>query len=242
MEIIICKDYKNMSKIASKIICDEINKNPNLTLGLATGNTPVGTYENLINLYKENKLDFSNIKAFNLDEYYGLSKDDTQSYSYFMREKLFNHININIKNTHIPNGITSNVTEECKNYDKLIESTGGIDLQLLGIGSNAHIAFNEPSNVFKVGTSLVNLKESTIKDNSIYFNKMEDVPTQAISMGVGSIFKANKIILLASGKSKAKAIYDTINGEIDPNIPSSILKLHKNVIFILDEDSASMLK
>ena len=242
MEIIICKDYNDMSKVASNIICDEINKNPKLTLGLATGNTPVGTYEHLINLYKENKIDFSNIKAFNLDEYYGLSKDDIQSYSYFMREKLFNHININIENTHIPNGVPLNIIEECKNYDSLIDSNGGIDLQILGIGSNAHIAFNEPSNVFKLGTSLVDLKESTIKDNSIYFDKMEDVPTQAISMGIGSIFKANKIILLASGKSKAKAIYDTINREIDPNIPSSILKLHKNVIFILDEDSASMLK
>lgn len=242
MEIIICKDYNSMSEVASKIICDEINKNPELTLGLATGNTPIGTYENLINLYKEGKVNFSNIKAFNLDEYYGLSKDNPQSYSYFMREKLFNHININIKNTYIPNGVPSNIIEECKNYDNLIDSNGGIDLQILGIGSNAHIAFNEPSNTFKLGTSLVDLKESTLKDNSIYFDKMEDTPTQAISMGIGSIFKANKIILLASGKSKAKAIYDTINGEIDPNIPSSILKLHKNVIFILDEDSASMLK
>lgn len=242
MKIIICKDYNDMSEVASKIICDEINKNPNLILGLATGNTPIGTYEKLIELYKEGKVDFSNVKAFNLDEYYGLSKDNTQSYSYFMREKLFNHININIQNTYIPNGVPLSVIEECKNYDDLIDSSGGIDLQILGIGSNAHIAFNEPSNIFKLGTSLVNLKESTINDNSIYFEKIEDIPIQAISMGIGSIFKANKILLLASGKSKAKAIYDTINGEIDPNIPSSILKLHQNVIFILDEDSASMLK
>ena len=242
MEIIICKDYNDMSKIASKIICDEINTNPNLVLGLATGNTPIGTYKELINLYNDKKIDFSNIKVFNLDEYYGLSKYNKQSYNYFMNKNLFNHINIKKENTYIPNGIPLDVEKECKEYDKLIDDNGGIDLQILGIGSNAHIAFNEPSNVFKLGTYLVNLKESTIEDNSIFFQDIREVPTKAITMGVGSIFKAKKIILLASGKNKAKAIYDTLNGEVDPNIPSSILKLHKNVIFIIDEDSASMLK
>lgn len=242
MEIIICKDYNDMSNVASRLICNEINNKPNIVLGLATGSTPIGTYKQLIELYEKGIVDFSNVKTFNLDEYYGLSKNNKQSYSYFMHENLFKHINVKDENIHIPNGLPIDIEKECKEYDKLIDDNGGIDLQILGIGSNAHIAFNEPSNIFKLGTSLVNLKESTIKDNSVFFESIEDVPTQAISMGIGSIFKAKKIILLASGKNKAKAIYDTLNGEVDPHIPSSILKLHKNVILIVDEDSASMLK
>lgn len=241
MKIIICKDYNEISKIASNLICDEINKNPSITLGLATGSTPIGTYKELINLYNEGKIDFSKVKTFNLDEYYNLSKSNKQSYDYFMKEHLFNHVNININNTNIPNGLCDDVNIECQNYDLAISNNGGIDLQILGIGSNAHIAFNEPSHIFKEGTSLVDLTQSTIQANSRFFEKIEDVPTQAISMGIGSIFKARKIILLASGKSKAKAIYDTLHGNIDPQVPSSILKLHNDVILILDEDSASML-
>lgn len=242
MKIIICKDYNEISKIASKLICDEINKNPSITLGLATGSTPIGTYKELINLYNEGQVDFSKVKTFNLDEYYNLSKSNKQSYDYFMKENLFNHININIDNTNIPNGLCDDVDIECKEYDLAISNNGGIDLQILGIGSNSHIAFNEPSNIFKVGTSLVDLTPSTIKANSRFFEKIEDVPTQAISMGIGSIFKAKKIILLASGKTKAQAIYNTLNGDINPQIPSSILKLHNDVTLIIDEDSASMLK
>lgn len=242
MKIIICKDYNEISKTASKLICDEINKNPSITLGLATGSSPIGTYKELINLYNEGQIDFSKVKTFNLDEYYNLSKSNKQSYDYFMKENLFNHININIHNTNIPNGLCDNVDIECQNYDLAILNNGGIDLQILGIGSNAHIAFNEPSDIFKEGTSLVDLTQSTIQANSRFFEKIEDVPTQAISMGIGSIFKARKIILLASGKSKAKAIYDTLHGNIDPQVPSSILKLHNDVTLILDEDSASMLK
>lgn len=241
MNILICENYDEISTVASNIICDEINKNPNIVLGLATGSTPIGTYNKLIQYYNNNLVDFSKVKSFNLDEYYNLSKSNEQSYDFFMRKHLFNHININLENTHIPNGLTKNIENECIEYDKLILENGGIDLQLLGIGSNAHIAFNEPSDTFKMGTSLVNLTESTINANSRFFKNIDDVPTKAISMGIGSIFKAKKIILLASGKSKAKAIYDTIYGDIDPNIPSSILKLHNNVTLILDKDSASML-
>ena len=242
MNIIICDNYDEMSKIASEIISSEIEVKPNITLGLATGSTPVGTYNELINLYNKGLLNFKEVKTFNLDEYYGLSKTHTKSYAYFMRETLFNHINIDLNNTYIPNGITNNIEKECLEYDSLISRNGGIDLQILGIGSNAHIAFNEPSNTFKRGTYLVDLTESTIEANSRFFSKKDDVPTKALTMGVGSIFKAKKILLLASGKSKAKAIYDTLHGDIDPQVPSSILQLHNNVTIILDKDSASMLK
>lgn len=242
MNIIICKDYDDMSVVASKIIIEEINKKPNLNLGLATGSTPIGTYKELIKKYNEGVVDFSKVTSFNLDEYYTLDESHPQSYSYFMRENLFNHININLENTHIPNGKPTNLNVECDNYDLKISESGGIDLQILGIGTNAHIAFNEPSNIFRLGTDLVKLSESTIQNNSRFFNTIEEVPTKAISMGMGSIFQAKKIILLASGKSKAKAIYDTINSNLDPMIPSSILNLHNDVTLIIDEESASMIK
>lgn len=241
MKTIICKNYDEISKVVSKLICDEINKKPDITLGLATGSTPIGTYKELINLYNKGKIDFSKVKTFNLDEYYNLPKSNKQSYDYFMKENFFNHINIDLNNTHIPNGLANDIKTECEEYDLSIVNNGGIDLQILGIGSNAHIAFNEPSSTFKVGTSLVDLTQSTIQANSRFFEKIEDVPTQAISMGIGSIFKARKIILIASGKAKAEAIYKTLHGDINPQIPSSILKLHNDATLILDEDSASML-
>lgn len=241
MKILVCKNYEEMSKVASNIMVSEIKNKPSINLGLATGGTPVGLYKNLINEYQKNNIDFSNVKTFNLDEYLGLGKMDNQSYYYFMRENLFNHINIKEENINIPNGKASDLELECKKYDDLL-SENKIDIQILGIGTNAHIAFNEPSDTFKNGTYVVNLAQSTIDDNARFFNSIEDVPTKAISMGIGSIFKAKKIILLASGKNKAQAIYDTVNGDIDPNIPSSILKLHSDVTLILDEDSASLIK
>ena len=242
MKTIICKNYDEISKVASKLICDEVNKKPDITLGLATGSTPLGTYKEIINLYNEGKVDFNKVKTFNLDEYYNLPKSNEQSYDYFMKENFFNHINIDLNNTNIPNGLASDIETECKEYDLSILNNGGIDLQILGIGANAHIAFNEPSDTFKIGTSLVDLTQSTIQANSRFFEKIEDVPTQAISMGIGSIFKAKKIILIASGKSKAEAIYKTLNEDINPQVPSSILQLHNDVTLILDEDSASMLQ
>lgn len=241
MNIIICEDYKEMSEIASEIISKQIKLKPNLTLGLATGSTPIGTYNELIKLYEKGLINFEDVKTFNLDEYYNLPKSNKKSYDFFMKDNLFNYINIKPENTHIPNGTTTDVKQECFQYDKLIEENGGIDLQILGIGSNAHIAFNEPDKSFKNGTYLVDLTKSTIDANSRFFNKKEDVPTKAITMGVGSIFKAKKILLLASGDAKAKAIYDTIHGDIDPQVPSSILQLHDDVTIILDKDSASML-
>lgn len=241
MNILICKDYEELSSLAAELLAEEIEKKPNLTLGLATGGTPVGLYKNLIKKHKENNLDFSNVKTFNLDEYLGLEKSDEQSYHYFMRKNLFDHINIKTENTNIPNGTPNDIELECQNYDDLINSSG-IDIQILGIGENSHIAFNEPSNTFKNGTSLVNLTESTIQANARFFDSIEDVPTKALSMGIGSIFKAKKIILLASGENKAQAIYDTIFGDIDPKKPSSILKLHPDVVLVLDEGSAKLIK
>lgn len=241
MKILIGKDYDEVSKLASDIFIAEINNNPSLTLGLATGGTPKGLYKNMILEYKNNNVDFSNVKTFNLDEYLGLDKENSQSYYRYMKENLFNEINIKEENINIPNGKALDLDLECDNYDKkLLES--GIDIQVLGIGTNAHIAFNEPSDVFKNKTSVVNLAKSTIDDNARFFNSVEEVPTKAISMGIGSIFRAKKIVLLASGKNKAKAIYDTIMGDIDPQVPSSILQLHKDVTLILDEESAYLIK
>ena len=242
MKILICKDYEDMSLTASNLIEAEIINKPQITLGLATGSTPIGLYKNLIEANKNKAIDFSQVKTFNLDEYFGLGKSDTQSYHHFMKENLFNHINIDENNTNIPSGIANDIKEECQRYDKLIEDNGGIDIQILGIGSNAHIAFNEPSDTFKMGTYLVDLTESTIEANSRFFDSKDKVPTKAITMGVGSIFKAKKIILLASGKNKAEAVYNTIHGDINPNVPSSILKLHPDVTLLLDEESSALIK
>lgn len=242
MNILICENYDEMSFLASNLILDEILKKPNLTLGFATGSTPIGLYQNLIKKYNDGDIDFTNVKAFNLDEYLGIEKSNKQSYYYFMRKNLFNHINIKDENTHIPNGTTSNTDLECTDYENLISKNNGIDVQILGIGENAHIAFNEPSNIFKYGTSVVDLTQSTIQANARFFDSIEDVPTKAISMGIGSIFKAKKIILLASGKNKAQAIYDTLFGDIDPAKPSSILKIHPDVTLVLDKDSANLIQ
>ena len=242
MNIIICNNYNEMSLTAANLLANEINKKNNLTIGLATGSTPIGLYKNLIEMHKKELINFSETKTFNLDEYYGLEKTHPQSYYNFMRENLFNHININLDNTNIPSGTASDIEKECIEYDRLIQDNGGIDVQILGIGSNGHIAFNEPSDTFKMGTYLVDLTESTINANSRFFNSIEDVPTKAITMGIGSIFKAKKIILLASGKNKAQAIYNTIYGDINPQVPSSILKLHPDVTLIIDEKSAELIK
>lgn len=190
-----------------------MERNPKLVLGLATGSTPEGMYRELIRLHKEEGLDFSNITTLNLDEYVGIEEEHPNSYHYFMRDTFFNHININLDNTFIPNGKTENPEEYCKEYDKLIEEKGGIDLQILGIGENGHIAFNEPDEELNIGTSIVKLTESTIEANARFFDNIEDVPKTAISMGIGSIMKAKKIILLANGKKKANVIKELLNAE-----------------------------
>lgn len=242
MNIIVADDYKAMSKIAAFQIQELVNEKKDAVLGLATGSTPIGTYEELINLWKQGSIDFSNTKTVNLDEYIGLDGTHVQSYRYFMNDKLFNKINIKKENTYVPNGIAKNIEAESRNYDKKIEDLGGIDLQILGIGNNGHIAFNEPAAQLNVNTHLTQLTEETIKANARFFDSMEEVPREAITMGIGQIMKAKKIILLANGKNKAEAIKGILSGKITTNNPSTMLQLHSDVTLIIDKEIEDALR
>lgn len=241
MRILVCKNYEDMSKKAAQMILSQVTLKPNSVLGLATGSTPMGMYKELVNMYKNSLIDFSEVTTFNLDEYYQLAITNSQSYHYFMHENLFNHINVKKENIHIPNGMVKDIESECERYDNFIKDSGGIDIQVLGIGHNAHIGFNEPTVNFERGTHLVDLKESTIEANARFFEKIEDVPKKAITMGTGSIFKARKIMLLACGEGKAEAIYNTVYGKVTPEVPASILQFHNDIVLILDEAAASKL-
>ncbi|MFA5523469.1 MAG: glucosamine-6-phosphate deaminase [Tissierellales bacterium] len=241
MRIIVANDYEDMSKKAAQIISSQLILKPNTVLGLATGSTPMDTYKELIALYNNGIIDFSDVTSFNLDEYFGLPKDSSQSYDYFMRTNLFNHIHIDYDRINIPNGMTDNVERECAEYEKKMKDAGGVDLQLLGIGRNGHIGFNEPSDHFEPNTHLVHLDKDTIEANSRFFDSIEDVPANALSMGIGSIMRAKKVLLLASGAEKADAIYDAINGPITPKVPASILQLHPDVVIIVDKEAAARL-
>ncbi len=241
MQVCIEKSYSELSKKAAKIIGEAIKMKPNIVLGLATGNTPLGTYKELIRMHKEEGLDFSKVITFNLDEYYDISPQNPQSYHYYMYNNFFKHININYDNIYIPNGKSENIEKHCKNYDKEIMKYSGIDLQLLGIGENGHIGFNEPGSELIVTTHLTQLSESTIKANSRFFKSIEDVPRKAITMGLGSIMKANKIVLLANGYNKADVIAELLLGKkTSTKIPASTLLLHKNTTVIVDEEAASI--
>ncbi|MFL0248504.1 glucosamine-6-phosphate deaminase [Candidatus Clostridium stratigraminis] len=242
MELIIAKNYEEMSKIAAKEIAKLVYVKPDAILGLATGSTPEGVYKELVELNKESRIDFSKVTSFNLDEYKGLTGDHPQSYRYFMDTKLFNHINIDKTNTHVLSGVTKDIEKECEEYDAAIEAAGGIDLQLLGIGGNGHIGFNEPSEYLNMNTHLTKLTKDTIEANSRFFNKIEEVPTEAITMGLGSIMKAKKIILLASGEKKAEIIAKLVQEKISTKIPASLLQVHPDVLVIVDQDAASKLK
>lgn len=242
MNLIIVNNYDEISKLSAKTIKDIITRKPNAILGLATGSTPVGTYKKLIEMNKNNEIDFSEIKTVNLDEYVGLNEKDTKSYRYFMNENLFNHINIRKENTFIPNGLAKNIEEEAKNYDRKIDELGGIDIQILGIGDNGHIAFNEPGDVLISGTHLTNLAESTINANSRFFNSIEEVPKTAITMGLGQIMKSKKILLLAHGENKAKAIKEVISGKITSKNPATMLQMHKDVTIIVDRAIGDLIK
>ena len=242
MRIIVCENYEEVSKKAAQMILSQVTLKPNSVLGLATGSTPIGMYENLVKLNKNGDIDFSEVRTFNLDEYYKLPKENDQSYHYFMYKNLFDHININPENIHIPNGMTDDVDAECERYDELIKEAGGVDIQVLGIGNNAHIGFNEPTINFEKGTHLVQLEDSTIEANSRFFDNIEDVPKKAITMGVGSIFKSRKIMLIATGENKAEAIYNTVYGKVVPEVPASILQFHSDIVLILDKEAAKLLK
>lgn len=238
MNLIIEKDYDSLSKRAAEIVRKEIETKKDLVLGLATGSTPVGMYRELIRMHREEGLDFSKVTTFNLDEYIGLSHDNPNSYHYFMKDNLFNHINIDMNNVFIPDGNAQNLKDYCKEYDKLIEEKGGIDLQILGIGKNGHIAFNEPEEELSLGTNVVELTESTIQANSRFFNSIDEVPKMAITMGIGTIMKAKKILLLANGKSKVPAINKLIRGDkLTTRFPASVLLLHPNLTVIIDEEA-----
>ncbi len=236
MELKVLESNKIDEEVANEIVT-LIKKKPNCVLGLATGSTPLGVYANLVKKYENKEVSFKNVRSFNLDEYVGLKHDNDQSYFYFMHHNLFDHIDINPNNVHVPDGINY---ENClKTYDNEIKKAGGIDLQILGIGSNGHIAFNEPGTDFDSFIHLVDLKESTIKDNSRFFSSIEEVPTRAITMGLRSIMQAKRIILIAKGKNKnhaIKALFDEHG--IDETLPVSVLKLHPNVEIYCDKDAA----
>lgn len=240
MNVYVVEDYVELSKKAARIVLEQIHFKKNSTLGLATGSTPLGMYKELINLYNNGLVDFSQVKTFNLDEYYGLSKSNNQSYYYYMKENFFQQVNIPEHHIDIPDGMAEWVEEECLRYEKRIEISGGIDLQILGIGRNGHIGFNEPDFKFEALTHLVNLDEDTIRANSRFFSSIKDVPNKAISMGMKTIMNSKKILLMASGKEKAEAIKNTIKGKINPGVPASILQLHSSVILLVDKEAASM--
>lgn len=237
MEIIVCDDYDQMSKKASEIVSDIIKENPKAKLGLATGSTPVGMYENLVKDYEDGKIDFKEVSSVNLDEYVGIDKDNPQSYQYFMNEHLFDKVNINKENTHLPKEDGS-LEESVKKYDKLLEEFGQRDVQVLGIGPNGHIAFNEPDDKLNMHTSIINLKEETIEANSRFFDSKEDVPKQAMSMGMADAFNAKTLLVLASGKNKHKAVEKFMHTDkIETMFPMSFIALHPNCYLIVDKQA-----
>lgn len=242
MKIYVEEDYQKLSKKAAYILASQIRLKPNSILGLATGDTPLGMYQELVAMHEKEDLDFREITTFNLDEYYGLERENPQSYYTYMMTNFFNKINISRKNTHIPNGKAPDIEAECIRYEAVIKEKGGIDLQVLGIGRNGHIGFNEPDVKFEAVTHLVQLDEDTIQANARFFDNIEDVPIQALSMGIKTIMQAKKILLLASGKEKAAAIERALEGKIIPEIPASVLQLHNDVVVILDREAASELK
>ena len=242
MEIIISPTYEEMSKAAAKAVAELLNRKPNAVLGLPTGSTPLGLYKELARMHKSEGLDFSRVTTFNLDEYVGLKKDHPQSYYYFMHENLFKHINIPEQNVYMPSGTTDNYAAFCQWYERRMKECGGIDLQLLGIGSDGHIGFNEPSSSLGSRTRIKTLARQTIQDNARFFDKIQDVPIYAITMGVGTILEARKLLLLASGKAKAQAIADAVEGPVTSMCTASALQLHGDATVIIDRDAASRLK
>lgn len=241
MKIIKVKDYKELSVEASKIIANLLKEKNDAVLGLATGSTPIGLYQNLIKLYQNNEISFEHVKSFNLDEYCGLPKNHKESYYTFMHRNLFDHVDMKEENINIPSSEGDDLEALCKQYNDLLNSTS-IDLQVLGIGSNGHIGFNEPGTSFEQETFIIELAEKTRQDNARFFNSIDEVPTHSITMGIKNIMQAKQILLLASGKGKAEAIKKLVEGEITENFPASVLKKHSDVIVIIDEEAAALLK
>lgn len=239
MKIIHAADYKDMSRKAANILSAQIIMKPNCVLGLATGSTPVGTYDQLVEWYKKGDLDFSEVTSVNLDEYKGLSPDNDQSYRYFMNEHLFSRVNINRAKTYVPDGLEPDSEKACSAYNAVIEQVGGVDLQLLGLGHNGHIGFNEPGSAFEKMTHCVDLTQSTIDANARFFASLDDVPKQAYTMGIKSIMQARKILVIVSGAGKADIVKEAFFGPITPQVPASVLQLHNDVIVVGDAAALS---
>jgi len=242
MEVAICATYDELSKLAAEAVADVIRKKPNAVIGLATGSSPLGLYRELIRLHKEEGLDFSRVTSFNLDEYVGLSGGHEQSYRQFMNKNLFEGINIKMVNTNVPDGLVKDYKAFCKAYEEKIAAAGGIDVQVLGIGSDGHVGFNEPGDSLASRTHTVTLNEQTIKDNARFFERKEDVPIFACTMGVGTILDARKCVLVANGRNKAKVVAVMIEGPISSMCTASALQMHNDTMVFLDEDAASGLK
>ena len=240
MRIYKAKDYVDMSRKAANIVSAQVIMKPNCVLGLATGSTPIGLYK-LVEWYNKGDLDFSEVMTVNLDEYKGLSRDNDQSYYYFMHQNLFDHVNIPAENTYLPNGMEPDSQKECQEYTDLLQSLGGVDLQLLGIGHNGHIGFNEPGEAFDKQVHCVNLTQSTIEANKRFFASADDVPKQAYTMGIKTIMQAKKILIVASGEDKAEIVRDAFFGPITPKVPASVLQLHNDVTLVADEAALSKL-
>lgn len=240
MRIIHAKDYADMSRKAANIISAQVILKPDCVLGLATGSTPIGAYGQLIKWYEKGDVDFAEVSTYNLDEYRGLGHDDPQSYHYFMNKNFFHGINIDLANTHVPDGANPDADAACAEYDRMVEAAGYPDLQLLGIGNNGHIGFNEPDSVFSKGTHCVDLTESTIQANSRLFESIDDVPRQAYTMGVQTIMRARSILVVANGPKKAQAVYDMCFGPVTPACPASILQLHTNCTVVADEEALAL--
>ena len=239
MNIIKVKDYDEMSEKACELVVNRLASLENPVLGLATGSTPEGLYEGLIEKYEQKEVSYKQVTTFNLDEYIGLAADHPNSYRYFMNENLFKHIDISPSKTYLPNGVAEDLKEECSQFEQLIRDAGGIDLQILGIGTNGHIAFNEPGTSFDSRTDIVDLAQETLDANARFFDSLDEVPTQAVSMGIGSIMESKEIILLVSGLAKADALASVMNGEVTEDFPASILQKHNKVTIIADEAALS---
>ena len=242
MKIYCGKDYDHASRLAANVISAQVVMKPDCVLGLATGSTPIGTYKELIRRYENGDLEFSRVRSVNLDEYRGLSSENNQSYRYFMNTNFFDHINIDKKNTNVPDGLEEDPVKACRDYDNVIKSMGGIDLQLLGLGYNGHIGFNEPSGIFEKGTHCVKLAQSTIDANARFFESKDMVPKEAYTMGIGALMQAKTVLVVVCGADKAEIVSKAFEGPVTPQVPASVLQLHHDVILVGDEAALQYMK
>lgn len=242
MNILKFRSEEDFAQTGANLIASLLQSNPKAVLGMATGSSPVGVYAKLVEMHRKGNVSFAKASSYNLDEYVGLPEDHPQSYRSFMNQHLFDHIDIDLARTHVPNGNAPDLEAECQAYDQMLEDNGPVDLQILGIGSNGHIGFNEPDASLSSGTHVVDLLEETREANARFFDKLEDVPRQAVTMGIGGILKARQIVLLVRGEEKAEAVKNALEGPITTQCPASLLQSHPNVVVLLDEGAAKWLK